>query len=300
MTLGEKIRNLRNAKMMTQSELAGTVITRNMLSQIENGAAMPSLPTLMYLADKLKVPAGYLIADDESELIYRKISCIDNVKRAYSEGEYRICRSICLNELGFADDELSLILAGCSLNIGKELFEAGKIRAACAAFDEAIRYCASCAYYTKNIVSEIAVYYRYLNRKISHTIYSEEVLPPSSDGLAFSDPFCKYIIACEAIESGQSAMASYIVDSLREGSGHLHLILQAKSLMREQEYTAAAAALQEVLRCDIIIVSPLLYDILCDLEVCCKEISDYKHAYEYSSNKMTVIEKMLSDDGYID
>ena len=43
MNIGEKIRKLRNGKLMTQAELAGTQITRNMLSQIESGTAMPSL-----------------------------------------------------------------------------------------------------------------------------------------------------------------------------------------------------------------------------------------------------------------
>ncbi len=39
MTIGEKIKKIRTAKLMTQSELAGSEITRNMLSRIENGFA---------------------------------------------------------------------------------------------------------------------------------------------------------------------------------------------------------------------------------------------------------------------
>jgi transcriptional regulator with XRE-family HTH domain len=53
--------------MMTQQELAGEYITRNMLSRIENGFALPSIPTLLYLAEKLGVPAGYLLADETEE-----------------------------------------------------------------------------------------------------------------------------------------------------------------------------------------------------------------------------------------
>ena len=41
--IGEKIKALRISKRMTQSELAGDQITRNMLSLIENGSALPSL-----------------------------------------------------------------------------------------------------------------------------------------------------------------------------------------------------------------------------------------------------------------
>ena len=61
MTLGQKLRALRKQKKMTQSALAGTEITRNMLSRIENDDALPSLPTLLYLADRLRVPAGNLL-----------------------------------------------------------------------------------------------------------------------------------------------------------------------------------------------------------------------------------------------
>ena len=48
MELGNKIRTLRKKQNMTQSELAGEHITRNMLSKIENGEALPSLDTLFY------------------------------------------------------------------------------------------------------------------------------------------------------------------------------------------------------------------------------------------------------------
>ena len=64
MNIGEKIRELRVAKLMTQSELAGSHITRNMLSCIENGTAQPSLSTILYIASRLNVPAGFLLAEE--------------------------------------------------------------------------------------------------------------------------------------------------------------------------------------------------------------------------------------------
>ena len=53
MTIGEKIKILRAERAMTQSELAGDHITRNMLSLIESGSAQPSLATILYLASKM-------------------------------------------------------------------------------------------------------------------------------------------------------------------------------------------------------------------------------------------------------
>jgi len=61
--LGKKLKEARLAKKMTQSDVVGTFITRNMLSQIESGAAFPSLRTLEYLANKLEIPIHYLIPD---------------------------------------------------------------------------------------------------------------------------------------------------------------------------------------------------------------------------------------------
>lgn len=59
--LGKQIKEARLAKKMTQAEVVGTFITRNMLSQIESGAAMPSIKTLHYLAQVLDLPQQQLL-----------------------------------------------------------------------------------------------------------------------------------------------------------------------------------------------------------------------------------------------
>ncbi|MGG0239110.1 helix-turn-helix domain-containing protein [Bacillus rhizoplanae] len=66
-TLGEKIRTLRKEKKLTQSEIAGTELTKSMLSQIENGKATPSMKTLHYLADKLGCDASFLLEEEAIE-----------------------------------------------------------------------------------------------------------------------------------------------------------------------------------------------------------------------------------------
>ena len=43
MTLGEKIKQARQEAGLSQRQLCGDAITRNMLSQIENGSARPSM-----------------------------------------------------------------------------------------------------------------------------------------------------------------------------------------------------------------------------------------------------------------
>ena len=117
MNIGEKIRSLRVAKLMTQSELAGNQITRNMLSSIENGKAQPSLSTIQYIANMLKVPVGFLLAEEGDEIVYQKMNGLSNIKRAYRAEDWVGCRNLCLSSCPDPDDEIRLILANCDLEI---------------------------------------------------------------------------------------------------------------------------------------------------------------------------------------
>ena len=64
MTLGEKIRQTRIEAGLSQRQLCGDTITRNMLSQIENGSARPSMDTLMVLAARLGKTVSYFLEED--------------------------------------------------------------------------------------------------------------------------------------------------------------------------------------------------------------------------------------------
>lgn len=68
-TLGEKIKTLRKEKKLTQTDLAGSELTKSMLSQIENGKATPSMKTLQYIADKLECEMSFLLEEDEKEIV---------------------------------------------------------------------------------------------------------------------------------------------------------------------------------------------------------------------------------------
>ena len=63
MTIGQKIKELRNKAGLTQSELCRDFITRNMLSRIEHDAALPSLGTLCELCQKLGISADVNLAE---------------------------------------------------------------------------------------------------------------------------------------------------------------------------------------------------------------------------------------------
>lgn len=55
MSVGERVRNLRKLKGMSQAELAGDLFNRSYISMIESGATIPPVETLQLLATKLEV-----------------------------------------------------------------------------------------------------------------------------------------------------------------------------------------------------------------------------------------------------
>lgn len=68
MSLGTKIRELRLANGMTQSELGSGLVTPSMISQIESDKANPSYPVLEAIAGRLKTPLEYFLADIQTQL----------------------------------------------------------------------------------------------------------------------------------------------------------------------------------------------------------------------------------------
>ena len=63
MELSQKLKQARLDAGLSQKALCGNRITRNMLSQIENGSARPSMDTLRYLAQQLGKPVSYFLED---------------------------------------------------------------------------------------------------------------------------------------------------------------------------------------------------------------------------------------------
>ena len=294
MNIGRKIKKLRTEKFMTQAELAGDVITRNMLSCIENGSAQPSLGTLKHIASKLGVPVGYLLADEAEENLYAKMSEMKDIKNAYLSGNYAICRDMCINTETEGDDEISLIAAECSLAIAKERFAEGFLRSASYYLDEAIGFAEDTVYHTEHIRSAAAVYFRYM-RNVSATL-SSDVIDEGDDIKPFAfDDFSKYAIAFEALEEENARLVQYFLSALPENSPYA-LHIKARSSMKERRFDRAYEDLYAILIHPRKIEEPVMYFVFCDLEICCKEKKDFKGAYEYSNAKLNILQKMLSDN----
>jgi tetratricopeptide (TPR) repeat protein len=73
-SVGERIRQARQARGMTQEELARGVATKSFISQVERDHASPSLPKLRLIADRLGLPLGQILGGQSSNLTYLRKS----------------------------------------------------------------------------------------------------------------------------------------------------------------------------------------------------------------------------------
>ena len=297
MNIGERIRELRISKLMTQADLAGDRITRNMLSCIENGSANPSLSTIVYIAGRLGVPAGFLLAEQGDEMAYRKMSNLSNIKKAYTTGDVQSCRSLCLSGCPEPDDEISLLLANCDTGIAVEEFWSGRLRSSCRFFDEALSYAEKTIYSTDAIEAEIRVYFRYMER-ISHTLYSDLLDEEKVLSVKSNTVLSQYLDALYALDDSDVSVAERLIDQLTNSgeNSFFKAHLQNKLLMIDKNYKQAQKALQQLLQDGNMPLNKIeLYTVLEELEICCRENDDYKNAYRYASEKVELLEQLLKE-----
>jgi tetratricopeptide (TPR) repeat protein len=67
-SLGQKIRELRIRKGLTQQELGAGIVTISMISQIESDKAYPSHKVLEQIAARLETPIEYFVADMQTQM----------------------------------------------------------------------------------------------------------------------------------------------------------------------------------------------------------------------------------------
>lgn len=293
MNIGKKIKKLRTAKLMTQSDLVGNEITRNMLSRIENGAANPSLETVCYIASRLNVSPSFLLSDGDDELVYLKHNEIVGIKKAFMTEDYRICKDMCVTSDSSGDDEIQMILCECNLAIGIEEFNNGHIRECRDLLDEAIEGCGRTLYRSDYIVAAAGVYFRYI-RRLSATV-SSNVIDENDVNVypSMTDEFCRYALMLERLDNGDTINEGDLDGVCKEDTPYyLHLL--ARICMRNGDFARGYTCLHSILLGEAAIPQPMLYFVFCDLEVCCKENEDFRGAYEYSIDKIELLQKLLS------
>ncbi len=300
MNLGQKIKAIRTEKMMTQKELSGSEITRNMLSQIESGSAQPSLSTIIYLAGKLGVPAGYLLSEGDEEFLYNKTNAMKNIKRAYKDHSFELCREMCLSYFeDDLDDELQLILVDSCLGFAFECALNGKLHLACRLLDEALSHADKTMYSTSLQKNKILVTFGFL-KQMSPTLDSYEVdtddISSIMNPYLYDDVFTKYITL---ISNSNEFDIDEVIRSSNISNEYDRMLLahlKARQSLNTGKHEKSRQELLQIIDGAITPPRLLLYLSCCDMEICCKEGNDYKGAYEFSNNKMEILEHMLVDD----
>ena len=280
MTLGEKIKAARKSRKMTQKRLAGSKITRNMLSRIENGTANPSLETIRYLASELKLPVEYFLSENDNLLFYEKNERIAEVYRAYEAKDYIYCINK-ISAMSGLDNELAYLLASSAFNQGKTSIKLGALKSA-HKYLALAREAASKTVLDTSLIEALIPMYEAISSNVQSPLLEFD---PSLCKLALESTvdleFYNYLT--------QDYSYAYSDPCIR---GHVN----GKLLIKARQYHEAIKELVEASEAARhgTYNAYVMFGIYTDLEYCYKQLYDFENAYRYSSKRMSMLEGFKS------
>lgn len=186
MTLGQKIKAARLEKGLTQKEVVGDYITRNMLSKIENDSATPSVRTLEYLAKALGLPPGHFLNDAQiSDGLVP--DGLNEARAAFREGRWQDCLAALNSDTTAAtSDEGYLLYALAACNAAKQALVEDRLTDARELAETAHYYNREGLYYSPGLAARLDVmlggiltrlgngYFDAQNEEISRTLHELE------------------------------------------------------------------------------------------------------------------------------
>lgn len=264
MDIGQLLRQARQEKGLSQRQLCGDVITRNMLSQIENGSARPSMDTLRYLAARLEKPMSYFL---EEQAVSANQTVVLAAREAYARGEYRQV----LEQLeqyqqpdGVFDPEKDLLEAMALMALAEQALDTGKNIYAQSLLAQAAQAGAKTFYYTPQLERQrLLLCYRAdpaLAAELAGRlpeIEPELLLRAKAALLAEDAEKCVWLLTAEPVETPEG---QYLL-----GEGYLAM----------GDYARAAQCYQKVQQA-------FPRETAARLETCFRELEDYKMAYFYA------------------
>lgn len=294
MNLGEKIKAARLERHMTQKDVVGDYITRNMLSKIENGSATPSVKTLEYLAGALGLPAGYFMTESNGDELTP--GSVSDARAQFSQGNYEACVHILesLDMDGGYRDEAMLLLARAKIGISKKAMSDGRYEESIRLAREAIAhndntiYC-STAFRTEALLI-IARCTMELGGDFPKTLDDYQA-SYQDQGLG---EFYRLTMAEYYIGQGDLAAAKKEMDSivrLSEASKPAYLMLQGSMELKDNQYEQAAKQLEKAEQLARSTGSNyFMSSLYAMLEQCYREMEDFKKAYHYASMQLQIKE----------
>ena len=258
MNLGEKLKQLRRLRGVTQKELAGNFLTRNMLSQIERGVAMPSYATIALLSKKLRVDPSYFFESSFSLEHYEILSALPQIKRCFSKGQFSLCLRLAEPFREIDSDELLWILSSASYHLGLDNFNHNDFEGAFFHFDCSLNYGRSCS-----LGSPYARQIEFYQSLMRHLQCGADFSLPSllrgiSDDPAFAD-YVSYIYLNGLLDNGQTEKASQLYDALRISDLNLRSHFNARLAASLLNFQRAKELLQQIILSKEDLPFPFLY-----------------------------------------
>ena len=277
MTLGQKIKKHRQALGLTQKALAGDEITRNMLSQIENDSALPSVGTLKMLAEKLDVPCGYLLSEKDDLFLFVKMEHHPYLLNLYAEKHYAECFEEAVRIYGEDNDSETAFL---------------RCEAACKAAEEALR--SGSMETAFRFALEVGVFAPQTQYETSHleavaTLVCAVSANPSSPRLEFEEDKYRKLVSSAMRED----LFHYLMDDISFSYKNPAMLrhMRAKKLMQKGDYEQAYALLEGISANPTTepIGAYVLWRVYGDMESCAKNKRDFENAYRMSTKRMSLL-----------
>lgn len=263
MELGQKIRQARLEAGLSQRQLCGDTITRNMLSQIENGTARPSMDTLRYLAARLDKNVGYFLGE---ESVSPNQALLSAARTAYAAGAYRAALEELQNYSApdpVFDPEQGLLRLHCLLCLAEESIGAGKLPYARQLLDQAQHI--STPYCTPELERR---------RQLLLSQAAPELCPVIAQALPQDDREL-LLRARAALAEGDPARCIRFLDAVCHQSDADWCILRGDAAAASRQYAQAIRFYRQA--------EPIApRQVYPKLEKCCEQLEDYKMAYYYA------------------
>lgn len=276
MTLGEKIKKRRLEIGLTQEHLAGSEITRNMISQIENDIALPSLPTLKKIAERLNTPCGYFLSADDDLYAHLKLEYRSRIMHFFSKKKYKDCIDLIDKVFGtYNDDEIAFLRCEAYVNAAESSMNAG-------AMQQALRYADKILYYSNKTQFETGhhISVALLIKAISQN--------PNAPRLEFDE---KNYISISA-KMLRHDLYHYLIDDVNYSYNdqNMTLHMQAKKMMKQNQFEKAYQLLESIhnLANERPISAYVLWRLYGDMEICARNCRDFESAYRISSKRLSL------------
>ena len=289
MTLGQKVRAARMERSLTQKQLVGDQITRNMLSKIENDSATPSVRTLEYLASRLGLPAGYFLSElqEAPDEIPDGLSAM---RKAYREGRYKDCMKLLDEDReACATDEGFLLRSKSACAAAHEALAVSDYDAAKEYADDADYYNKQGIYYSAQIDAEMSLILAEcaLAVDISEFEENEREYLRAVKEISYAQRY-RLAKAEFLLRSNKADEAAAVLDAIgnepaSETSAYLYL---RGRIALDAGDTAEAAKLLGAAEDKCAPGDRLMLSIYSALEAVYNSLEDYRLAYKYASMQL--------------